>query len=159
MLGNHADHFMLSQMRENVTAITPNAGSAGLKVPDRERAGAPHIKMKAGFGMPGPQRVVSSQFIPGRGALPGMSGVQRSGALPGMGHSISYAPYWQSHLAGDQPGGALPGMSGGALPGMSGVQRSGALPGMGDITFSTTTVLGIAAIAGLYLWAKSRKAA
>lgn len=146
MLGAHADHFMLAQMRENVLAITPNAGSPGLKVPDRERAGTAHVSMRSGYGMPGPQRVVSSKFIPGRlagGGLPGMSGLG-SGALPGMG-------------SGALPGmgsGALPGMGSGALPGMG----SGALPGMGDVTMSNATVMGLAAVVGL-LWFFRRKGA
>jgi hypothetical protein len=134
MLGNHADHFMLAQMREQVTAITPNAGSPGLTVPDRERAGTAHVNMRRGFGLPGSQRVVSSNQLPGMGRrlLAGLP----PGALPGMS------------------GGALPGMSGGALPGMG----SGALPGMGDITISTTTILGVGIIAGLYLYMKGKHA-
>jgi len=97
MLGNHADHFMLAQFNEHVTAITPNAGGKSFDVPDRERAGTAHVTMPRGFQMPGPQRVVSSGFVPGAsfvapprlspdpsGALPGM-GNDPSGALPGMG--------------------------------------------------------------------------
>lgn len=184
MFGAHADHFMLAQMRERVTAITPNAGSSGLRVPDRERAGAPHVQMRAGFGMPGPQRVVSSKFIPGRGALPGMSsvdepsggalpgmgtyvespayqgsnglaGVGRSGALPGMGYFRSFLD--GIGLSGVGRSGALPGMGGGALPGMSGAGRSGSLPGMGEATISTTTVLGLAAIGALLFFAMNKK--
>lgn len=98
MLGNAADHFMLSQMRERVHAITPNAGGRSFAPPDQERAGAAHVRMRGGMGLPGPQRQVSSNYSPGlqpSGALPGMGGLQPSGALPGMGWFTS---------------GALPGM-------------------------------------------------
>lgn len=176
MFGAHADHFMLAQMREHVTAITPNAGSPGLRVPDRERAGAPHVSMLAGFGMPGPQRVVSSKFIPGRGAipgmsnvdepsggaipgmgggaLPGMSGVGRSGSLPGMGAYVASPAYQGSNGLGFF---GLAGLAGagrsGSLPGMG----SGALPGMGEATISTATVLGLAAIGALLFFAMNKK--
>ncbi len=99
MLGNNADHFMLSQMRERVTAMTPNAGGRSFSPPDQERAGTATVRAKGGFGLPGPQRQVSSSYSPGiqpSGALPGMGGFQRSGALPGMGAF--------------QRSGALPGM-------------------------------------------------
>lgn len=88
MLGNAADHFMLSQMRERVLAITPNAGGRSFAPPDQERAGSAHIRMRGGMGNPGPQRQVSSNYSPGiqpSGALPGMGSYDRSGALPGMG--------------------------------------------------------------------------
>lgn len=93
MLGKHADHFMLAQMRERVVAITPNAGGRSLQVPDRERPGTAHVMAKAGMMQPGSQRTVSSGYIPGMGAverpapaplpnaLPGMSGAM----LPGVG--------------------------------------------------------------------------
>lgn len=75
MLGNHADHFMLAQMNERVSAMTPNAGGRSLSVPDRERAGSAHVTVRGGFAMPGPQRTVDSDYSPGRGAIPGMGGV------------------------------------------------------------------------------------
>ena len=99
MLGNNADHFMLSQMRERVTAITPNAGGRSFSPPDQERAGTATVRAKGGMGCPGPQRQVSSNYSPGiqqSGALPGMGGYSSSGALPGMGSF--------------QRSGALPGM-------------------------------------------------
>ncbi len=99
MLGNAADHFMLSQMRERVLATTPNAGGRSFAPPDQERAGSAHVRMRGGYGLPGPQRQVSSSYAPGiqpSGALPGMGGIQPSGALPGMGAF--------------QRSGALPGM-------------------------------------------------
>lgn len=90
MLGNHADHFMLAQMRERVTAITPNAGGRSMTMPDRERAGSAHVTMKRGFQMPGPQRTVSSGYAPGA-MMPGMGaqdmlpGMGEQDMLPGMG--------------------------------------------------------------------------
>jgi hypothetical protein len=76
MLGNHADHFMLAQMNERVSAMTPNAGGRSLSVPDRERAGSAHVTVRGGFAMPGPQRTVGPDYSPGRGSpLPGMGGV------------------------------------------------------------------------------------
>lgn len=99
MLGNAADHFMLSQMRERVSAVNPNAGGRSFSPPDQERAGTATVRARGGLQMPGPQRFVSSNYSPGiqpSGALPGMGGIQPSGALPGMG--------------GIQPSGALPGM-------------------------------------------------
>jgi len=86
MLGNHADHFMLAQFNEHVTAITPNAGGKSFDVPDRERAGTAHVTMPRGFQMPGPQRVVSSGFVPGASFVaPPRLSPDPSGALPGMG--------------------------------------------------------------------------
>jgi len=109
MLGNAADHFMLSQMRERVQAITPNAGGRSFSPPDQERAGTAHVRAKRGLQMPGPQRYVSSSYSPGMqpsGALPGMGGFSSSGALPGMG--------------GFSTSGALPGMGNdGAAPTVS----------------------------------------
>jgi hypothetical protein len=122
MLGNHADYFMFAQMRERVHAIGPNAGGQSLNVPDRERAGTAHVTAKGGYGMPGPQRVVSSGFMPGIGGVAAPPPLP-SGAIPGMG------------------GGALPGMSGGALPGMSG----GALPGMSGLDTKTVGLLALGA--------------
>ncbi len=87
MLGAHADHFMLAQMRERVTAITPNAGGQSLVVPDRERPGTAHVTVRGGYGLPGPQRTVSSSFVPGMGgvAAPPAAPSPRS-MLPGMGY-------------------------------------------------------------------------
>lgn len=99
MLGNAADHFMLSQMRERVSAMSPNAGGRSFAPPDQERAGTATVRARGGLQLPGPQRYVSSNYSPGiqpSGALPGMGGFQPSGALPGMGSF--------------QPSGALPGM-------------------------------------------------
>jgi len=90
MLGAHADHFMLAQMRERVTAITPNGGGRSMSMPDRERYGTAQVTVKRGFGSPGPQRTVSSGFVPGMGhvaappaapqtMLPGLSDM-----LPGL---------------------------------------------------------------------------
>src|ERR1700677_5045464 len=120
MLGAGADRFMNNQMQERVTAYPSNAASTSLSIPDRERAGAPHVTMRLGQ-RPGPQSQVSSDYMPGvapmprlptppTSSVPGMSG----GGLPGMS------------------GGGLPGMSGGALPGMSGAARR--RPGLGAIS-------------------------
>jgi hypothetical protein len=112
MLGNHADYFMLAQMREKVHAIGPNAGGSSLSIRDRERPGAAHVTVRDGFGMPGPQRVVNTGFVPGIGCVAPPPPLP-SGAIPGMG------------------GGALPGMSGSALPGMGELSNSNLLLGVG----------------------------
>lgn len=83
MLGTGADRFMLNQMQERVSAHPSNSASRSMIVPDRERAGAPHVTMKVGQ-MPGPQRQVSSSWMPGMGEAPQLADVP-SGALPGMG--------------------------------------------------------------------------
>lgn len=112
MLGRHADHFFRQQARERVLAITPNGGGRSLQVPDRERPGTAHVTMK-GHSVPGPQRQVSSGYMPGMGTVePAPAPVQPSGSLPGMGD------------------GALPGMSGGALPGMGFLPQGWILPGL-----------------------------
>ncbi len=129
MLGNHADHFMMAQLRENVTAITPNAGGQSLVVPDRERAGSAHVTVKGGYGIPGPQRTVSSSFVPGMGsvATPPPAPSPRS-MLPGMGDIL--------------------GSRRSMLPGM-GAQDM--LPGMGELSSGMKIGLGVAAAVGLYL--------
>jgi hypothetical protein len=83
MLGRGADRFMLNQMQERVSAHPSNSQSRSMVVPDRERAGAPHVTMKVGQ-MPGPQRQVSSDWMPGMGEAPQLADVP-TGALPGMG--------------------------------------------------------------------------
>lgn len=83
MLGIGADRFMLNQMSERVIAHSSNAAGRSMQVPDRERAGTAHVMMKVGQ-MPGPQRQVSSNYVPGMGAAPPLPAVP-SGALPGMG--------------------------------------------------------------------------
>lgn len=106
MLGTGADRFMLNQMTERISAHPSNSASRSMVVPDRERAGAPHVTMKVGQ-MPGPQRQVSSDWMPGMGEAPQLADVP-SGALPGMGR-------------------------------------------LGDVTVSTGTLLGLAALgAGLF---------
>lgn len=130
MLGNAADHFMLSQMRERVVAITPNAGGQSLQVPDRERPGTAHVLVKAGFQVPGPQNQVSSGYLPGMGLV---------------------APSAQPQV----PRGMLPGMAGGMLPGMNGATM---LPGMGTVTdLLTNKWVWMAAAAGA-LYLATRKA-
>lgn len=116
MLGKAADHFMLNQMRERVVAHPSNAASRSMVVPDRERAGAPHVTMKGTF-MPGPQRQVSSDYMPGMGPAPKLAGppsTSHGAPMPGMG--------W-----------------------------------LGDITLSTGTVLGLAALAGGLWWLTRKK--
>jgi hypothetical protein len=143
MLGAGADRFMNNQMTERVTAYPSNSASSSLSLPDRERAGAPHVMMRLGQ-RPGPQSQVSSNYMPGvqpmpnlptppSASLPGMSG----GGLPGMS------------------GGGLPGMSGGGLPGMSG----GWIPGLGALSMTTGTLVGLAALAGGVYWFMNRKKA
>lgn len=85
MLGAHADHFMLAQMRERVLAITPNAGGRSMQVPDRERPGTAHVMAKAGMMQPGSQRTVSSAFVPGMGAVERPAASPQPSMLPGMG--------------------------------------------------------------------------
>jgi hypothetical protein len=87
MLGNAADQFFLGQMAERVSASLPNGHSRSMMVPDRERAGTSHVTAKAAQ-MPGPQRQVSSAWMPGMGtsdAPPTPPSLQPSSALPGMG--------------------------------------------------------------------------
>ncbi len=123
MLGAHADHFMLAQMRERVTAITPNAGGRSMEVPDRERPGTAQVTVRDGFGMPGPQRTVSSAYIPGMGTIaPPPPAPSPASMLPGMGFQDM-------------------------LPGM-GFQDM--LPGMGELSSGTKVGLAVAAAAALY---------
>jgi hypothetical protein len=159
MLGKNADHFMRMQARENVSAMSPNGGGRSFSPPDQERAGAPQVSMRGGMGIPGPQRSISGGSIPGmgfvraprpvpRGALPGMSGVfgvQRSGALPGMG-------------AYSQPSGSLPGMGAysqpsGSLPGMGAL---GAVFGLSGTTMALMAGGMLAAFVGYKMMAKKR---
>jgi len=124
MLGAHADHFMLAQMRERVTAITPNAGGQSLQVPDRERPGSAHVTVKDGFGMPGPQRTVSSSFVPGMGGVAAPPPAPSPASmLPGMGFQDM-------------------------LPGMG---ESSMLPGMGELSSGMKAGLAVAAAIGLYM--------
>lgn len=152
MLGRHADHFMATQARERVMAITPNAGGAGYNPPDQERAGAPHVMMKRGMSAPSAQATVLSGQLPGMGRMTMPRGQRLPrGVYPSSGR-----------LAGLQPSGALPGMGGlqpsGALPGMGhyplGRGSAGAVAGLADFTimgYSGIAVLGVAAAAWYFL--------
>ncbi len=88
MLGIGADRFMLNQMTERVIAHPSNAAGRSMQVPDRERAGSAHVMMKVGQ-MPGPQRQVSSSYVPGMGPAPDLAKppamAVTNSALPGMG--------------------------------------------------------------------------
>jgi hypothetical protein len=85
MLGNSADHFFLGQMTERVVAHPSNAKGQSMQVPDRERAGTARVAFK-NQEMPGPQRQVSSGYMPGMGSVPTPPAPPRAGgALPGMG--------------------------------------------------------------------------
>lgn len=152
MLGRHADHFMATQAREHVTAVTPNAGSTGYSPPDQERAGAPHVRMKRGMSAPSAQATVLSGALPGMGRIT----MPRGQRMP---RGVRPAA---SRLAGLQPSGALPGMGrfgpSGALPGMGhyplGRGTPGAVAGLADFTimgYDGITVLGIAAAAWYFL--------
>jgi hypothetical protein len=135
MLGRHADHFFATQARERVLAITPNGGGRSLQIPDRERAGSAQVTMR-GHTVPGPQRQVSSGYMPGMGTVEAPPApVQPSGALPGMG------------------GSALPGMGGSALPGMSGGDM---LPGMGFLP-QNWIIPGIVVGVGAWLLLRKRR--
>lgn len=113
MLGNAADLFMTAQMRERVVAITPNGGGRSMQVPDRERPGTAHVTVKGGMRVPGPQRQVSSAFVPGMGTLAAPAAPPSPASmLPGMGCCA-----------------AMP-LGGEMIPGMGGVM----LPGMGELT-------------------------
>jgi hypothetical protein len=162
MLGKNADHFMRMQARERVSAMSPNGGGKSFSPPDMERAGAPQVSMRGGMGIPGPQRAISGGSIPGmgfvraprrpqlagvpRGALPGMSGVfgiDRSGALPGMG-------------AYSQPSGSMPGMGNdpsGALPGMGAL---GAIFGLSGTTMGLMAGGAVLAFVGYKMMAKKK---
>lgn len=88
MLGTAGDKFFLGQMAERVVAHTGNAMSRSMMVPDRERAGTPHVMAKA-TEMPGPQRQVSSSWMPGMSGTPTPAAPptlmsHNSSALPGM---------------------------------------------------------------------------
>lgn len=137
MLGNHADHFMLAQMRERVTAITPNAGGRSLELPDRERAGTAHIRVRGGMRPPGPQRTVSSGFVPGMGGdmMPGMGGEM----MPGMGCASPEAI-------------RRAGMGGDMMPGMG---QTDMLPGMGALDIKTAGLMAGLGL-GLFLWFRKR---
>jgi hypothetical protein len=123
MLGKAADYFMNAQMRERIVAITPNAGGRSLHVPDRERPGTAHVSVKRGMQVPGPQRSVSSAF------MPGMGGVAAPPPPP-------------------VPAGMLPGMGGAMLPGMGGSM----LPGMGALDSKNMLLIAGAAAAAWFLF-------
>ena len=87
MLGPAADRFMLNQMRERVIAHPSNSASRSMVVPDRERPGTAHVTMK-NAQMPGPQRQVSSDWMPGMGEappLPKPPSTSHGSPMPGMG--------------------------------------------------------------------------
>lgn len=64
MLGRHADHFMINQMKTRINAVPANGGGQSLSIPDRERAGTPRFTMAATITA-GPDSVLNAGDTPG----------------------------------------------------------------------------------------------
>jgi hypothetical protein len=68
MLGRHADHFMLRQARERISAVPSNAKGQSMPMVDRERAGTQRFTMASTI-RPGPDNVLDSGDAPGAEAV------------------------------------------------------------------------------------------
>lgn len=85
MLGRAADHFMLSQMKERITAVPSNAEGQSLPIADRERAGTSRFTMPSTI-KPGPGNEIASGWMPGATSVQAPQTIALSnGYYPGEG--------------------------------------------------------------------------
>ena len=170
MLGRAADHFMLNQMNERISAVPSNANGQSLQINDRERPGTSRFVMP-GTISPGPDNAINSGWVPGATSVQTPNTITLQNAYrPGSERSLPVDPDAVATDGAPKPAGGryfrsfLEGGLGADDPITSG---DGSTPAPAPVivapapapfmTKKTMMVLGGLAIAAYFLTKKSRK--